>query len=196
MVKNLRMRADLVGIAVGLPIAAAVAVSGILGQIPDAREYTGTVSDEVALIEVFSPVGESQAIPVFGDLCAPLTGRTTSAYGYRTDPFSGDISFHRGIDIAAECGTDVRACATGTVIEASYDPIGGNHVTIRHENGTESYYGHLQVATVSRGDFVERGEVIGMSGQTGRVTGPHLHFQLTVRGRTVDPARYVDTESE
>jgi murein DD-endopeptidase MepM/ murein hydrolase activator NlpD len=96
------------------------------------------------------------------------------------------------VDIAVPAGTEVRAAAGGTVTASTYGSVGGNYVIITHENGTQSYYGHLQTRTVSKGDSVERGQIIGLSGATGKVTGAHLHFQLTYNDRTVDPQKYVD----
>lgn len=142
--------------------------------------------------EVFSVLPEEVASSVFSEFQAPLTGRISSRYGYRSDPFTGETKYHRGVDIAVPAGTEVRAAAGGTVTASAYGSVGGNYVIITHENGTQSYYGHLQTRTVSKGDSVERGQIIGLSGATGKVTGAHLHFQLTYNDRTVDPQKYVD----
>lgn len=142
--------------------------------------------------EVFSVLPEEVASSVFSEFQAPLTGRISSRYGYRSDPFTGETKYHRGVDIAVPAGTEVRAAAGGTVTASTYGSAGGNYVIITHENGTQSYYGHLQTRTVSKGDSVERGQIIGLSGATGKVTGAHLHFQLTYNDRTVDPQKYVD----
>lgn len=142
--------------------------------------------------EVFSVLPEEISTEVFAGFQAPLTGKITSRYGYRSDPFTGETKYHRGVDIAVPAGTEVRAAAGGTVTVSAYGSVGGNYVIIAHENGTQSYYGHLQTRTVSKGDFVKQGQIIGLSGATGKVTGAHLHFQLTYRDRTVDPQKYVD----
>lgn len=167
--------------------AVCAAMFGSVAQIPE-KEPAQEPPKEV---EVFFELPQESTQTVFRSFQAPLTGKITSGYGFRTDPFTGEDSYHNGIDIAAREGTEVKAAQKGTVTASTYDNTGGHYVILSHENGCESYYGHLQTRTVSRGDTVEKGDVIGLSGKTGKVTGPHLHFQLTYGGRTVDPARHV-----
>ncbi|MBQ1272664.1 MAG: M23 family metallopeptidase, partial [Clostridia bacterium] len=119
----------------------------------------------------------------------------TSAYGFRRDPFTGEQTFHRGIDISAQEGTPVLAAYGGTVTQSDYDPTGGNYVVLSHRDGTQSYYGHLKTRFVARGDRVEKGETLGLSGATGTVTGAHLHFQLTKGNQTYDPLRFLNPET-
>ncbi|MCL2758595.1 MAG: M23 family metallopeptidase [Treponema sp.] len=114
--------------------------------------------------------------------------RITSRYGIREDPFTGHISMHQGIDLAAPEGTEVFAVADGTVTATGFDPVYGNYVIIRHTNNWTSLYGHLQkIETVLRSD-VKSGNLIGRVGSTGQSTGPHLHFELRQDGRAFDPA--------
>ena len=169
--------------------AACTAAIGSIKQIP--KEEPTASAEEPNATEVFYEAPQESTESIFLTFQAPLTGRITSDYGYRTDPFTGKESYHNGIDIAAEEGTEVKAAQEGTVTASAYDNEGGHYVILSHKNGSESYYGHLQTRTVSRGDTVEQGDIIGLSGKTGKVTGPHLHFQLTYRGRTVDPARHI-----
>ncbi|MBQ4323086.1 MAG: M23 family metallopeptidase [Clostridia bacterium] len=177
--------------------AAMTACTGILGLIPTAAAVeTGRPETSFPVTEeVFSVLPEESASTLFSAFLPPLQGKITSSYGYRTDPFSGETSFHRGVDIAVPSGSEVKASCGGTVKASAYSDIGGNYIILSHENGTESYYGHLQKRIVAKGDTVEQGQIIGLSGATGKVTGAHLHFQLTYNGRTVDPTRYLGLSS-
>lgn len=178
-----------------LSFAAATALAGILGTVESEakqRENNFATSLPYDSLEVFSFSSPDVESDVFAEFQEPITGRISSPYGYRTDPFSGEIAFHRGIDIAVTAGTEIEAAATGTVKASAYDSVGGHYIILSHENGTESYYGHLRTRLVSRGDIVRQGDIIGISGASGRVTGAHLHFQLSYNGRTVDPQRYLN----
>jgi murein DD-endopeptidase MepM/ murein hydrolase activator NlpD len=116
----------------------------------------------------------------------PVAGWLTSGFGYRKDPFSDRVQFHRGLDIAAAVGTTVRASLDGRVVAAGWDPVLGNFVMIRHQIGYATLYGHLHQALVSRGDTVTRGQRIGTVGTTGRSTGPHLHFEIRRGGLPIN----------
>lgn len=178
-----------------LLFAAMMAVTGIVGLIPREpveKEFTAGIEDPTGSEEVFFVLPEEISSTVFAEYEVPLQGVITSPYGYRTDPFSGKTSYHKGIDVAVPSGTEVRAVNEGTVTASAYNSIGGNYVILTHKNGAESYYGHLQTRTVAKGDTVHQGDIVGLSGETGRVTGPHLHFQLSYNGRTVDPGKYLD----
>jgi hypothetical protein len=120
----------------------------------------------------------------------PINGYTiTSPYGDRFDPETGKPGFHTGVDIAASEGTPVLAVATGTVTEAGLSGGYGEEVLIDH-GGFRTRYGHLSVVSVKQGQVVAAGEVIGYSGNTGRSTGPHLHFEWITDGIPVDPLPY------
>jgi murein DD-endopeptidase MepM/ murein hydrolase activator NlpD len=116
-----------------------------------------------------------------------LEGRVTSEFGWRSDPLTGAARFHRGIDIAAAYGREVPAAADGIVQFAGTQGGYGNLVVLRHDNGSETRYAHLSHLDVREGDVVKGGDVVGRVGQTGRATGPHLHFELREDGRPVDP---------
>ncbi len=134
---------------------------------------------------------------VLAEYSLPLDdGNVTSAFGYRKDPF-GEIdgdSFHSGIDIAAELNSEVKAVLDGTVLSSAYDPVGGNYIIISHGNDFTSYYGHLSQRNVFPGDKVLSGQVIGLSGESGKVTGAHLHFGIYYKKNPVDPDVYFDFE--
>ena len=123
-------------------------------------------------------------------LGAPLDSMVpSSSFGYRVSPLSGWAGeFHRGQDFAAQCGTAVKAAASGTVTFAGWHPYGGgNRVVIDHGNGLETTYNHLSSSSVTVGQKVERGALIALSGTTGASTGCHLHFEVMVNGEVVDP---------
>lgn len=116
----------------------------------------------------------------------PVTGWLTSGFGYRRDPFTKEMHFHRGIDLAAPTGTTVRAALDGKVIVVGYDSVLGNYILIRHQISYSSLYGHLSQIWVKRGSTVTRGQRIGAVGNTGKSTGSHLHFEIRRRGAPVN----------
>ncbi|WP_281424963.1 peptidoglycan DD-metalloendopeptidase family protein [Paenibacillus tritici] len=116
----------------------------------------------------------------------------TSSFGYRSDPFKGSSAYHSGIDIAGNIGDAVYAALGGVVISAEQMGARGKYVVIRHDNGLETWYMHLNHMLVSPGDTVSKGEQIGMLGSTGRSTGPHLHFQVVKQNKPVNPLNYVN----
>ena len=121
----------------------------------------------------------------------PLPGAVlSSGYGNRKDPISNRKSFHGGIDLAAKVGTPVLASAPGKVIHAG--PAGGygNLVILEHRYDYTTYYGHLSKINVKKGDTIIQGQKIGEVGKTGRVTGPHLHFEIRKDGKHTSPARF------
>jgi murein DD-endopeptidase MepM/ murein hydrolase activator NlpD len=118
----------------------------------------------------------------------PVTGTITSPFGWRSNPFGGGPEFHQGLDIAAPTGTTVTAAAGGTVIMAQWYGGYGNYILIDHGGGYSSGYGHLSAIYVSVGQSVQRGQAIGAVGSTGQSTGPHLHFEIRIAGKPVDPA--------
>ena len=121
----------------------------------------------------------------------PVRGLYGNGYGWRRDPFTGERDFHQGLDIAAAPGTKVVAPADGIVTMAGPTGGYGNFLVISHGYGMVTHYGHLQKFMVRPGQRVHRGEVIGMVGSTGRSTGPHLHYEVVVHQRAVDPTRYI-----
>jgi murein DD-endopeptidase MepM/ murein hydrolase activator NlpD len=123
----------------------------------------------------------------------PLEGRVTSSFGERQDPINGEGAFHSGIDISAPRGTPVRATADGMVTGASMGAGYGRQVVLDHGHDVLTVYGHLLAMAVMAGQHVVRGEVIGYVGQTGRSTGPHLHYEVRVHGVPVNPYKYLRT---
>jgi len=121
----------------------------------------------------------------------PVQGFLTSRFGTRVSPFTGRRDFHKGLDISARAGTPIVAPAAGTVIFAGVDGAYGNALRIRHGAGITTLYGHMQRLAVKNGQSVSRGTIIGYVGNTGRSTGPHLHYEVLLNGVNVSPLRYI-----
>jgi murein DD-endopeptidase MepM/ murein hydrolase activator NlpD len=119
------------------------------------------------------------------------TGYISSGFGDRVDPFTGGEEFHEGIDFAAPAGTPIHAVAAGIVTWAGARGGYGNMVQIDHGNGYSTRYGHSKKVLVHVGQTVQRGDVIALVGDTGRSTGPHVHFEVLRNGHEVNPAHFV-----
>ncbi len=117
--------------------------------------------------------------------------RITSSFGYRKDPFTRKTAFHSGLDIGAPYGSPIMATAKGVVIYSGYDRYLGNTVKLDHGGGFQTWYAHLRKRNVKAGDEVERCDVIGTLGNTGRSTGAHLHYEVRVNKKPVNPRRYL-----
>ncbi|HVR96463.1 MAG TPA: peptidoglycan DD-metalloendopeptidase family protein [Thermoanaerobaculia bacterium] len=122
---------------------------------------------------------------------APVKGILTSGFGYRADPMTHGRGVHQGIDIAAPTGQPVQATANGIVLRASVAGGLGKAIYIAHGYGLTTRYGHLSEIDVQPGQRVRRGDLIGRVGNTGRSTGPHLHYEVRVDGQPVDPVAYI-----
>ncbi|UCF97674.1 MAG: peptidoglycan DD-metalloendopeptidase family protein [Spirochaetaceae bacterium] len=137
-------------------------------------------------MELFFPgvqhTGIERSVITGSAFLKPVAGWLTSGFGYRRDPFTKEMHFHRGLDLAARAGTSVRAALDGRVIAVGYDPVLGNYILIRHQISYSSIYGHLSQIWISRGATVTRGQRIGAVGNSGKSTGPHLHFEIRRRG--------------
>ena len=121
----------------------------------------------------------------------PTRGWVTSQFGWRISPFTGKRDLHEGIDIASDFGTPIAAPARASVVFVGTRGPLGNTLVLDHGNGVRTTYGHLREALVHDGDQIERGQIIATIGNTGRSTGPHLHYAIEVRGRLVNPLDYV-----
>jgi murein DD-endopeptidase MepM/ murein hydrolase activator NlpD len=121
----------------------------------------------------------------------PTKGWTTSTFGYRTSPFTGRREFHKGLDIASHIGTPVIAPADGVVKFVGTKGLLGKVIVIDHGHGMVTQYGHLNKALKQRGEAVKRGDIIAEMGNTGRSTGPHLHYEVHLSGIPVNPTQYI-----
>jgi murein DD-endopeptidase MepM/ murein hydrolase activator NlpD len=121
----------------------------------------------------------------------PVQGRITGSFGERTDPFSGEGAFHRGVDISSDIGTRIIAPADGVVQFADVMNGYGRTVMVDHGNGISTLYGHMSAFGVSQGQQVHRGETLGYVGQSGRSTGPHLHYEVRIFNTPVNPHKYL-----
>ena len=127
-----------------------------------------------------------------GKFAWPVAARIISGYGNRYHPIFGYNRFHSGIDLAAPYGTLVKAADGGQVVQAGYFGGYGYSVMLYHGGGFATWYAHLSSINVSMGQFVQRGQVIGLVGSTGWTTGPHLHFEVRINGAPQDPRAYLE----
>lgn len=128
---------------------------------------------------------------VFTPSLWPVMGHISGSFGERLDPFSGEGAFHTGVDISSQYGDEVRATADGVVERVETQPGYGRLVVVDHGFGVSSWYGHLSSFRTQPGVRVKRGEVIGYVGISGRVTGPHVHYEVRIHGAPVNPWRYL-----
>jgi len=128
-------------------------------------------------------------------LGTPLNGNITSRYGKRKDPFNKKSAFHTGIDIRGKKGEKIYATADGVVLKSFRNGGYGNYITIDHGNGYTTAYAHLHKYLVHKGDRVTRGQVIGLVGNTGRSTGPHLHYEIALNNNTINPHNFMKVAS-
>jgi len=112
----------------------------------------------------------------------------SSSYGSRIDPFTGKLGYHKGLDYKIPSGTEVFSSEAGTVLSTGFSKDLGNFVLVNHENSFQTLYGHLTQSIVKAGDKIEKNSLIAYSGNTGRVTGSHLHFAIKKNNQFIDPS--------
>jgi len=122
---------------------------------------------------------------------APCSFEITSMFGERTDPVTNEPATHFGIDYAAPLFTEIKCAFDGEVSRVEVNEFYGKFIMIKHENNTETLYGHLEEALVNIGDKVKKGDIIAKSGNSGKSTGPHLHFEVRESGTPVNPEDYL-----
>lgn len=131
-----------------------------------------------------------KCIPAIQPVANKNLKQMASGYGNRIDPIYGTVRYHAGMDFSAAVGTDIYATGDGTVEDAGWESGYGNCVVINHGYGYKTRYAHMSRIGVRSGEKVIRGQVIGAVGNTGKSTGPHLHYEVIVKGRTVNPVNY------
>jgi murein DD-endopeptidase MepM/ murein hydrolase activator NlpD len=138
--------------------------------------------------QLFEQAVKKKAMPTMMPVSAPFNA---SGFGVRIDPFSGQQAMHEGIDFIVDVGAPVVAAAGGVVQFAGFHPQYGNMIDIDHGNDLVTRYAHLSKVLVKEGDLLQRGRHVGDSGNTGRSTGPHLHFEVRFRGAPQNPTRFL-----
>ena len=160
-----------------------------LSQRLKQRETELSILDQV-LLGIYNDKGARPA-------GAPIVkGWMSSPYGERVDPISGKKAWHEGMDFAGAKGSEVIAVANGVVVFAGYRDGYGQLVEISHGKDLRTRYGHHEEVLVHAGQSVKRGDVIALMGNSGRSTGPHVHFEVLKEGRPVNPARYVSAVAQ
>jgi murein DD-endopeptidase MepM/ murein hydrolase activator NlpD len=161
----------------------------IESEINTLKERSGALQDTFRVLDV---AFQKQSLLLSSTPSIyPVHGLLGNGYGWRRDPFTGMRDFHQGLDLVAPIGTKVVAPADGIVTKVGQSGGFGNSIFVSHGYGIITRYGHLSGFNVKIGQRVKRGDVIGMVGSTGRSTGPHLHYELLVHQRNVDPIKYI-----
>lgn len=170
---------------------------GSVYQAPDIVTVLDELSDQIdsreQQLEVLDSIlGEKKITSDTFVAGLPIKkGWMSSRYGMRTDPFTGRLAWHAGVDFAGKSGSDIVSVASGVVTWASKRYGYGLLVEVNHGNGYKTRYAHCKETIVKVGDVVRKGQVLALMGSSGRSTGPHVHFEVYKNGRTVDPAAYI-----
>jgi len=143
------------------------------------------------LQQIISRLSQQKTLLASIPSMTPVDGWVTSGFGQRSSPFTGEPAVHRGIDVAAPSGTPIYAPADGVVVFSGVRNGFGNFVLVAHGYGVVTGYGHNAQNLVSPGQVIHRGDQIATVGQSGRSTGPHLHYEVTVNGRSIDPMKFI-----
>jgi murein DD-endopeptidase MepM/ murein hydrolase activator NlpD len=165
------------------------AFNGLYADVDSLDVRTDQTSDLFTLIE--SRLLEGRLTQLMVPSIAPVAGPVGSGFGFRNDPFTGHAALHTGLDFPAEIGTPILAAAGGMVVATSPHPAYGNLVEIDHGNRLLTRYAHVSKVLVKTGDLVKRGQAVALVGNSGRSTGPHLHFEVLVEGVPQNPARFL-----
>ena len=170
------------------------------------RRHTSLLREmhtQIELLQTASEKQEKQMVSLLGKLegqksllsstpaIRPAKGWLTSRFGYRTSPFTGRREFHKGLDIANQKGTPIMATADGIVKAVGSRRYLGNFIIVDHGHGMVTHFGHLEKALVKNGSKVKRGDTIAEMGNSGRSTGPHVHYAVYLNGVPVNPSTYI-----
>jgi murein DD-endopeptidase MepM/ murein hydrolase activator NlpD len=174
-----------------IPLVVEAQSPDFMGEIEELERQIESRQQQLNLLD--SIMIERETLSEFEVSGRPVAkGYISSGFGRRLDPFSGNLAMHQGIDFSTgKQGEDVLAMAAGVVTFSGYKPDFGNMVQVDHGNGFETLYAHAKATQVKLGDVVKKGQVIALTGTSGRATGPHVHFEVHKNGRVVDPASYI-----
>jgi murein DD-endopeptidase MepM/ murein hydrolase activator NlpD len=168
---------------------ALIEASGIRAHAPEAPSApTASLTPGASLSPAASLSPEPRGPKPSDVTVKPVDTKVTSSFGWRQDPFTGQSKFHRGIDLKAAYGQDVRAAGDGRVLFSGTQRGYGTTVMVEHQDGTRTRYAHLSAALVSKGDAIAAGQPVGQAGHSGRATGTHVHFEVIApNGQALDP---------
>jgi len=152
---------------------------------------TKTAIASISQTELNNFLKEQKSILTRTPSIRPTDGWYTSRFGYRNSPFTNQKEFHKGLDIATRIGTSIITPADGLVIRVGREGNFGKMITINHGYHLKTRYGHLSKFRIKKGQYVKRGQIIGEVGNTGRCTGPHLHYEVLLNGVPVNPLNYI-----
>ncbi|MBN1155204.1 M23 family metallopeptidase [candidate division KSB1 bacterium] len=189
------------GTAIALTEETSLLPRGTQEELLDTRSIIGQLERRIQLLidskgEIDNKLKDNQLKLKHTPSIRPVRGgKLTDSFGWRLDPFIERIKMHNGIDIAAQEGTPIYASAAGVVefAKSNYRPNKGYgmEIVVDHGNGVKTRYAHLSKISVNVGQKVNRWDIIGRVGETGRATGPHLHYEVLVNGKHVDPLQYI-----
>jgi murein DD-endopeptidase MepM/ murein hydrolase activator NlpD len=169
-----------------------IPLAGQAVSLQDAKALTQKAADVGKNLDILATYFEAQTIKLASTPTIwPTIGWVSSPFAYRNDPFTGKRQFHYGIDIATNFGNPIVSTADGIVISLGNDKMGGKNITISHGNGVTTHYLHMSKFLVKSGQRVKRGDVIGLVGKTGKARGPHLHYEVRLNNKPVNPYNYI-----
>jgi murein DD-endopeptidase MepM/ murein hydrolase activator NlpD len=178
------------GLAPGGAGAPSLSLDEFGRQLESVAREVESRDDYLGLLE--SRLLDSRVRQTFAPTALPVLGSwNASGFGWRLDPITGQMAMHEGIDFIAETGTPIHAAAAGVVVTAEFHPAYGNMVEIDHGGDLVTRYAHCSKVLVKPGQVVKRGDKIAEVGSTGRSTGPHLHFEVRLKGVAQNPARFL-----
>lgn len=173
----------------GLSMNDRISMESLNTSMATLDERADQTTDLFTLIE--SRLLEGRLAQLLIPSTTPVAGPVGSGFGFRTDPFTGRGALHTGLDFPADVGTPIVAAAGGMVVTTEVHPGYGNMVEVDHGNGLVTRYAHASKVLVKTGDLVKRGQAVAQVGNTGRSTGPHLHFEVLVDRVPQNPARFL-----
>lgn len=190
---NMMMETDMTAKEVFSSLTKAVKTIFIIGE--DEAKNTEAITDAGGEdITVFAAINNTLFSPynISAQACVPVNGDVSSGFGYRVHPITKKWGFHTGLDISASTGTQIKSAYYGVVTAVGYNSLAGNYIVVEHNDNLITKYMHCEKILVKENTTVRQGEVIGRVGSTGSSTGPHLHFEIIIAGKKVNPLYLFD----